>query len=81
LKRFGWKSLKSERFTPYYEAIKQVRRQIDLGGIIQRFLYLDRVSKSVLDEDQRKLLHLYPKENIYQMDDHRTGFKMREKIK
>jgi hypothetical protein len=34
LKRIGLKSLYSDKFTPYYEAIKQVRRQIDIGKMI-----------------------------------------------
>lgn len=81
LKKAGWKSLENERFTPYYEAIEQVRKQIDIGKMIERFLYLDRVSKSLLDENQRKLLHVFPKENIYQLEEQRRGFKLRERIR
>jgi hypothetical protein len=81
LKRFGWKSLQSKKFTPYYEAIKQVRRQIDIGVIIQRLIYMDRVTKSILDDNQRRLMHAYPKENIYQLKEHRSGIKTRDKIK
>ncbi len=33
LKKLGWDSLSSSKFTPYYEAIKQVRKQIDIGKI------------------------------------------------
>lgn len=81
LKKFGWKSLQSKKFTPYYEAIKQARRQIDIGVLIQRVIYFERVEKSLLDEDQRKLMHIYPKENIYQLKAHRSGVKLRDKLK
>lgn len=81
LKRFGWKSLQSKWFTPYYEAIKQVRKQIDVGVLIQRMIYLERTEKCLLDDDQRRLIHLYPKENIYQLKEHRSGIKLRDKLK
>lgn len=81
LKRFGWKKLHSKKFTPYYEAIRQVRRQIDIGILIQRMIYFERSNKAVLDEDQRKLMYVYPKENIYQLEEHRKGTKLRDKLK
>ena len=81
LKKVGWKSLHSNKFTPYYEAIEQVRKQIDIGKMIERFIYLDRVSKSLLNADQRKLLHVFPKENIYQLEEQRKGFKLRERLR
>jgi hypothetical protein len=49
--------------------------------MIERFIYLDRVSKSLLDTDQLKLLHLFPKENIYQLEEQRKGFKLRERLR
>jgi hypothetical protein len=61
LKKIGWKSLKNEKLTPYYEAIKQVRRQVDISKMIERFIYFDRSSKAIFDADQRKLLHVFPK--------------------
>jgi hypothetical protein len=36
-------------FQPYYEAITEIRKQIDIGKILQRFTYIDRMAKSLLD--------------------------------
>lgn len=81
LKNLGWKSLTNKYLTPFYEGIKQVRKHIDLGKMINRFLYLERAAEAVLDADQRMLLHVFPKEDLRQFDFHKSGFKIREKLK
>jgi hypothetical protein len=41
-----------------------LRTQIDVGDMLKKFIFLDRVSKSVLDEHQRDLLYAIEKEDI-----------------
>jgi len=81
LKNLGWKSLTSKYLTPFYEGIKHVRKHIDLGKMVNRFLYLERATQTMLDSDQRLLLHVFPKEDLRQFDAQRSGFKLRDKLK
>lgn len=81
LKNLGWKNLNNKYLTPFYEGIKKVRKHIDLGKMISRFLYLERATEAVLDADQRMLLHVFPKEDLRRFDQHRSGFKLRDKLK
>jgi hypothetical protein len=56
--------VKAEYMEPYYESINVLRTQTDIGHILKKFIFLDRVSKCVLDEHQRDLLYAIEKENI-----------------
>lgn len=62
-------------FRPYYDAIREIRKQIDIGKILQKFTYYDRIAKSLLDEHQRNLLHIYTRENICQLAKERGKYK------
>lgn len=48
-------------FSALYETMHEIRAMSDMMRMMQRFQYLDRVCKLMLDEDQRKLIHLQQK--------------------
>lgn len=49
---------------PYYDSIETLRTQIDISQILRKFIFLDRVSRTVLDDHQRDLLYVIEKEDI-----------------
>lgn len=64
IKKLGADNLKIQFLQPYYESIQVLRTQIDISHILRKFIFLDRVSKTVLDEHQRDLLYIIEKEDI-----------------
>lgn len=60
---------------------KTIRKHIDLGKMVNRFLHLERATHAILDSDQRMILHVFPKEDLRQFDAQRLGFKLRENLK
>lgn len=71
----GW-SCKIGWFNRFYETMEQVKKQTDIGKFVERFIYLDRMSKAVLNDNQRVLIHLFRKESINQLDDHANGVRI-----
>lgn len=46
----------------------EIRKMTDMCRMMQRFIYMDRVFKVLLDSDQRRLLHLQEKETIEEIE-------------
>ena len=42
---------------------------------------MDRVCKSLLTDDQRKLLHIFPKENLDKLNEERKDFKLHRRLR
>lgn len=64
LKKIGCSGLNIPYLHPYYESIEVLRTQIDISHILRKLIFLDRVSRTVLDEHQRDLLYVIEKEDI-----------------
>lgn len=64
MKKVGVNCLKVRFLQPYYDSIHVLRTQIDISHILRKFIFLDRVSRTLLDEHQLDLLYVIEKEDI-----------------
>lgn len=67
LRFFGMKKT-NKKLHPYYVSLLQIRRQLDLRKILQRFLYLERAITCLLPKHLHKLLFYFSKEDILHLD-------------
>lgn len=67
-------------FSALYETMHEIRRMTDMCRMMQRFQYIDRVCKLLLDEDQRRLIHLQQKETIEEIRKERNHYKLYRKL-
>lgn len=47
-----------ERMQKYHHSLVEVRKQMDVRIIMKKILYSEKLADVVLDEHQRKILHL-----------------------
>lgn len=71
----GWKY-----FTALWETMGEIRKMTDMCRMMQRFIYMDRVFKVLLNADQRRLLHLQEKETIEEVEKERNHYKLYKKM-
>lgn len=79
-KFLGWKSLNNKFLHPYYISLRQIRRQMDIRRILQRFLYLERAITCLLPPHLHALLFYFTREDITHLEEMRQGFKKYDEI-